>query len=294
MARRIESIPTIQLNPNYLAVYSHGVFEETERPKNTPKNDNLTRGNYNGFMSIKTRKEIKGKLTNYFTALQLIGKKYRKEKNIQPTIITLTLPATQRHPDNEIKRECLMRFLENLKKTQNVTFYYWVAEKQKNGNIHFHILADKFVKWQWVRNQWNSRLETLGYISEFEQKHGHRNPNSTDIENIKNIERTARYVSKYTTKIDQQGGIAGRLHGECDSLKLFSKVCTVMKETYNTQLQYLLECGAIQEIVKEHATIYTSTNETPLMEIMKTHAPYLYNFFTDSLKGQIVKMYATN
>ena len=294
MRKRIDSIPTIQVNPNYLAVYSHGIFEDTETPTFSTNSDNLTRGNYNGFMSLKTRKEIKGKLTNYFTALQLIGKKYRKEKNIQPTILTLTLPASQRHPDNEIKRVCLMRFIENLKKTQNVIFYYWVAEKQKNGNIHFHILTDKFIKWQWVREQWNSRLEKLGYISDFEQKHGHRNPNSTDIESIKNIERTARYVSKYTTKIDQQGGIAGRLHGECDSLKLFSKVCTVMKETYNTQIKYLVENCALEELSNDFCTIYTSANQTPLFDIMKTHTPYLYNYFNDCVKGQLVKMYATD
>jgi hypothetical protein len=173
-------------------------------------------------------------------------------------------------------------------------FYYWVAEKQQNGNIHFHILTDKFVDWKWIRKAWNTRLETLGYISEFKAKHGHNNPNSTDVEDIRSLAKSAVYVTKYTTKIDQQGKIQGRLHGECDLLKLCAKVSTKMRDEFQKQLDYLVQYNALEEITNDYSRIYISTNKTPLQDILKTHAPYLHNYFTDAVKGQVCAMYATN
>lgn len=185
--------------------------------------ENLKRGNFNGEMSNNTRKDLRKKLSVYYESMFEMGNKWRKENNICHPIITLTLPSKQMHSDNELKRECLMRFVELMKKKYDVRFYYWVAEKQENENIHFHILIDRFIEWQWVRKAWNQRLELLGYIDEFEKKHGHRDPNSTDIEMIKNLAKSSDYVTKYTTKLKQQGGIEGRVHGESDKLRLVEK-----------------------------------------------------------------------
>jgi hypothetical protein len=68
--------------------------------------------------------------------------------------------------------------------------YAWVAELQKNGNIHFHILMDKFFPIAWLTKIWNQAK------------------NSVDIERVKNPLHAARYMRKYMTK-DEESEIKG-------------------------------------------------------------------------------------
>jgi len=147
--------------------------------------------------------------------------------------VTLTLPSQQVHTDNEIKAKCLNQFLIELKKRFKVARYVWRAEKQKNGNIHFHILIDRFVPWQNLRDIWNRIVEKLGYVSRYrdELKKWHEggfkvrkellknwdyksqlkayktgvandwnSPNSTDIHSIRKIINVKAYIAKYITK----------------------------------------------------------------------------------------------
>ena len=151
--------------------------------------------------------------------------------------ITLTLPSKQIHDDNTIKKECLNQILIELKQRHKVKNYLWRAEKQKNGNIHFHIIVDKFVNWNELRNRWNRIINKLGYVdryqanqkafhstgfrfrSELEKdwtyerqlkayqegaRHDFRNPNSTDVHGIKKINNLKNYVTKYMTKNEDE------------------------------------------------------------------------------------------
>ncbi|GAH86291.1 unnamed protein product, partial [marine sediment metagenome] len=47
--------------------------------------------------------------------------------------------------------------------------YVWRAEKQENGNIHFHFIVDNFIPWNELRNTWNRIQQNLGYISRFSE-----------------------------------------------------------------------------------------------------------------------------
>ncbi len=38
--------------------------------------------------------------------------------------------------------------MDNMKKSYQVDYYVWKAEPQKNGNIHFHILMDRWVDYK--------------------------------------------------------------------------------------------------------------------------------------------------
>jgi hypothetical protein len=67
-----------------------------------------------------------------------------------------------------------------LKQKYNVKLYLWVAEPQVNGNIHFHILIDKFIenvpepKYAKVplelTKEWNRILDLYGYVAPYTQK----------------------------------------------------------------------------------------------------------------------------
>ena len=68
--------------------------------------------------------------------------------------------------------------------------YIWVAELQKNGNIHFHILFNQFFPIQYLTKIWNQAN------------------NSVDIQTVKDPLHAARYMRKYITK-DEDSEIQG-------------------------------------------------------------------------------------
>lgn len=163
---------------------------------------------------------------------QISGKAF----TFKVAFITLTLPSKQEHTDNEIKRKCLNSFLIELERYHKVKNYVWRAELQKNGNIHFHILIDKFVHWNDIRNRWNRIINKLGYVDRYRikmkeffkdgfkeredlikwwpiknqraaykanQLTDYHNPNSTDIHSLKKIRNIKLYLIKYLTKQDE-------------------------------------------------------------------------------------------
>lgn len=161
------------------------------------------------------------------------GKKFSKPVNYKLTFITLTLPSSQIHTDNEIKSECLNHFLTSLRRKFSIDLYIWKAEKQENHNIHFHILTNKFIPWEQLRDEWNRIINKLGYVDRYQAKmkeffkdgfrisdnpldkrteekqraaylqnlaSDFRNPNSTDIHALYKIKNVAAYISKYLSK----------------------------------------------------------------------------------------------
>jgi len=162
------------------------------------------------------------------------------------SFITLTLSSNQIHTDYEIKQHCLEPFLNEMRKRWKISNYIWRAEKQANGNLHFHILSDRFIWWADLRDSWNYYQEKLGYVSRYRdsQKAWHsggfrmretlnskwsranqikayksgllndwNSPNSTDVHSLKTITSVRSYICKYITKSEDRQDIAGRLWG---------------------------------------------------------------------------------
>jgi len=157
--------------------------------------------------------------------------------NKKITFITLTLPSKQIHTDNEIKSKCLNQFLIEISKYNYVSNYVWRAEYQENGNIHFHILVNKYVCWRDLRYRWNRIINKLGYVDRYSEnmKEYHKegfqvradllktwslkqqlrayetglqtnwkSPNSTDIHSIQLITNIKSYLTKYLSKQTQE------------------------------------------------------------------------------------------
>ncbi|EPE9900513.1 rolling circle replication-associated protein [Flavobacterium psychrophilum] len=251
--QEIQFIPHYSISPNSLTLYNlpdRSTYHAKENKGWENLEDNT---NHYGELSNHAQKRLKKKL-NYLMYLtdnkevqgkQIIAKQqnyttqYQKSKVYQNpiqyklTFITLTLPSKQIHTDNEIKSKCLNQFLIELKKNHSVSRYIWKAEKQENNNIHFHIIADKFVKWQDIREIWNRIINKLGYVDNYEKnmrefykdgfkisKHkkdkrtenqqkkaydnlvynNFRNPNSTDIHALYKVKNIQAYISKYLAK----------------------------------------------------------------------------------------------
>lgn len=255
-----------------IVCYDEFILERKKNVLSKGKEANLTRGLFKGEISEKTRKDLKRKLNCYYESMYSMGKKWREKNKVFHPIVTLTLPSSQMHTDNELKRACLSRFVEKIRYNYDVRFYYWVAEKQLNENIHFHLLIDRFMPHEAVRAYWNGYLEALGYIDIFEKKHKHRDPNSTDIQAIRNLARSSDYVTKYTTKLDQQGKIEGRLHGESDILRSVKKFKEEIWSELYCELQWLVSQRLLEEKRGDSYVCYLGN----IREIIKKHCPYTF------------------
>jgi hypothetical protein len=235
-------IPMVKFTPSYIVKY----YEHTNKKKPTSINNFATRDKksyHNETLSEHSIKKIK-KAIDWFIYLsekKTIIDKEGKEHTFKLNFITLTLPAKQNHDDKTIVKVCLNNFLNILRNKYNVIHYIWRAERQKNGNLHFHLITDKFIPWNEIRYHWNNSLELLYYISAYEQKmkklhnkgfayrpelnkygfdyqkqykayqksliSNFRNPNTTDIHAIKYVGNLKIYLLKYFTKQYQNENI---------------------------------------------------------------------------------------
>lgn len=185
------------------------------RPNLNPnKPDNLINNDHNGIFSAKARKNMLGKMATWFIASQTFlkhGQLCYKKKASKFTFLTLSLPATQAHSDQEIKATCLNNFFNKLRYYRKNLQYVWKAEKQKNGNIHFHIILNSYFDFRLTDALWHQSLELLGYISAYEKKHKSRYPPTNKIEQVISKKRLMSYAAKYMAKIVDKTGIDGRI-----------------------------------------------------------------------------------
>ncbi len=190
-----------------------------------------------GFISKKGQKALERAVYWFLYSVdkQIVNTGKGKEKI---TFLTLTLPSKQVHTDKEIKDKCLKQFLTEIRANYEVDKFIWKAEKQAQGQLHFHILLDKFLPVIEVRERWNRIINKLGYVYEYSKKMNRlewseyrdmrlkeikgkpteiqkkrisqaykkginerwTNPNTIDIENLRKVGNVAAYISKYMSK----------------------------------------------------------------------------------------------
>src|SRR5688572_2169979 len=216
-----ESIPYLSIKGNWF--YEFALNQTGHRPpKNTDHYSNLKKenANYSSFGKCAQR-NLNQTLTKW-TLTQELGFNQFHFKNSRPlnnhTFITLTLPYKQIHCDKTIKRECLNDFLIKAKRLWQVHNLMWKAETQDNGNIHFHMLTDRYIPHEQLRYTWQNSMEKLGYISWYATENNNLNPNCTDIHAIKKIKNVAAYFSKYMTKGIKGRDICGHAWGRSENL----------------------------------------------------------------------------
>ncbi len=209
---------------------------------------------HNGLISQKAARKIKNSIDWLLCVARpkhFYSSYYNSNFTFKLSFITLTLSSTQIHSDNVIKETLLNQFLIEARKKWNVDKYLWRAETQVNGNIHFHIVTDRFIPHSELRDVWNRIQNKLGYVDRYREemrsfhKGGFRvrqellnkwsyknqlrayrtgsrkdwnSPNSTDIHSIWKVKNLSAYLSKYCTKNDNCRAVEGRLWGLSQSL----------------------------------------------------------------------------
>lgn len=245
------------MSPSSVTFYSRP-FNLLTQEYHTWKRHELTRENHTGGkISYHARRRINKAISwllFYSKQKKVYLQSIRKTVQFRINFITLTLSAPQTHSDQEIKSKLLNNFLTVFRQKYGAMHYMWKAERQKNGNIHFHIISDTFIHYATLQKEWNRIQETLGYISEFEKKHGHRDPHSTEVKAVRKVKNLKAYFAKYFLKDDTKNPINGRLWFASKSLlkipsitaseaeidfsevlgKLSAEPCEIYKTEYST------------------------------------------------------------
>lgn len=207
-------IPHVVINPTSITIYNEILYDLPHKRNNNSKfidtsNPDIqdpflnSKRKNDGTLSVNAKRKLQKAIEYLITVAKeriTTEKISGKKVTFRTAFITLTLPASQQHTDNTIIDKCLNQFLIEIKKDYWVQNYVWRAERQQNGNIHFHILVDKFIPWQALKNKWNRIINKLGYVDRFQEKYKHQNPNSTDIHSTKKVHNIKSYLCKYMTK----------------------------------------------------------------------------------------------
>jgi len=133
---------------------------------------NLNRGFKTLGVSNATMSKIRTscRVLGYAAKLQNVRNSKGEYVNHLAIFITLTLPYDQNDDDTKITKIVLGDFLDRCRKIGILTNYVWRAEKQQNGNIHYHLLTDSFVYYSMIYRLWLLSLEKLGYVSRYSEK----------------------------------------------------------------------------------------------------------------------------
>jgi hypothetical protein len=164
----------------------HARGKENRTERQVENNVNLTREK-KGYMSNKTKSKVKGYIDTMLLLSQVreaekleLNERLGYKQRVRPTLATLTLPSMQAHDDKFIRRYLLNPFVKLLKEKYGVRLYLWVAEAQSNGNVHFHILLDRYIENVTqpkharialeLTKDWNRLLALYGYIEPYRVK----------------------------------------------------------------------------------------------------------------------------
>lgn len=248
--------------PNYAVLIPPPLSGSRAKTENRIKNEsNLKQNRTKGVLSEKARK----RLVNSINWLLLASKKKRvycnksgKWVSFRISFITLTVPTTEHNLSDEFfKKKVLHNFLSNMYTQFGMRNYVWKVERNKNGNIHFHLTSDCYVHHTAVRQAWNSALSKFGIIDlyakkfsqmsfeeysqyrisngndnvknlrsafDFGYKTNWREPNSTDVHSVKNIRDLGAYLADYMSKKEEgKEPINGRIWGCSHSLSAGTK-----------------------------------------------------------------------
>ncbi len=237
-----------------IVVYTLGGNNGTLKERTKMPEDNTVQ---EGELSLKAKTRLKNAI---ITLTEAYAHKKEKTKSTQEniTFVTLTLCAQQKHDDKHIKRYMLDPFINYLKKEKDVTAYVWRAEAQKNGNIHFHILCNRWISWGDIRIKWNSLQLKEGYIADYKAKFSAMNlRNYINYEKAKDAQIMVKKVKEAKIKSKKFG----------KEVKTTFKARTIEKLTasYNYGVETFWEDPNSTDILKMHNITNTVAYMTKYM-----------------------------
>jgi len=255
----ITAVPYVKIEAQRIVVWHH--LDGYVRKKNNTSfvSENNKKGKVKGKLSPSAKKKIKNIIISWLSTLQFFYLRYGKSLNdVRKHIkfITLTISEKQKHSDEHIKNKMLVRMIEVLKRKYNLTNYLWIAETQKNGNIHFHIITNTNIYHKDLRNEWNKIQERNGYLDKYYLKHNHKDANSTDIHTLIKVRNLTAYLTKEATKGQQVRPIEGKIWGCSKELLNIKSYNSLATHKLSDTIEKLKSYDQVQEFKDDFFAVY--------------------------------------
>ena len=194
------------------------------------------------------------------------------------TFITLTLQAKQEHTDDELTKGLINPLMSYARKYFGVRYYIWKKELQKNGNLHFHLVTDRFIDHKALRKAWN-RLCNRGkvngikkpftYVDQYRNKMLQRFAGGWDdkkiMDDLRNSPNVQDRVNQQVEELEQK---SGRQVTSMEYDLLFNRT---LQFEFNRYKRYYSE-----ESKKPAAEQFTSPNSTDISAVSSPRAVSAY------------------
>ncbi len=222
-------------------------FRKKEMHENSLKN--LDEEQFKGKVSDAAERKIRSRITAWLKSIVIYndspGNRFKRKEHY-PIFITLTLSDKQSHPDNFIKRHLLGEFLKNVKRNHDIINYFWRAERQENGNIHFHILTDRYIDKLKIQKIWNKIQDNHGYLYNYKKQYHNDQPPSTHVKSAKDVENFLNYSLKYMIKEEENSIIDGRIWGLSDSIRDLKTYNSVLNNKLNDAIDQAVNLNLVR------------------------------------------------
>jgi len=168
-----------------------------------------------------------------------------------------------------VKENLLEPLLQYLRRQIEVENYFWRAEPQRNGNVHFHILTDKFIdKWQ-IQKKWNEIQRRFGFTEEYEKRFKKKEPPSTDIRIFDMKKESIQYVMKYVFKKEGSRKIDGMQMRCSNKLKQLEIPTIELSQSEFIFIWAYLESLNLKLYRVEHAAVFYFDDPSVLITLRK-------------------------
>ena len=163
--------------------------------------------------------------------------------------------------------------------------YIWKAERQDNNNIHFHITSNQFIHYRTIQDRWNSTLSVTTLLNDFQKKHGHYNPHSTEIKAVRKIDEIEKYLQKYYLKKEEdKKPIEGKLWDCSLNLKSIPYPSFIQSEESIKHINQLIHDNPTQLIDRDECSIFWYT-EKQRKKFLSPDMTARFNEFTTAVKN---------
>ena len=166
--------------------------------------------------------KAKGKIKLGSRMLQYMAETQKKAKAFCSFI---TLTYGKNYPNDKIAKTHLDNFLKRMRRMHNTFHYVWVAERQKRGAIHFHILTPSYTDKEFINASW-TQISDRWLESE-------KLPPQQLYPNVIATYHAGRYMAKYMSKEDEH--IKGNMYGISQNTRLLMKPCRVSTYTFSPE-----------------------------------------------------------
>jgi len=281
--------PVWQFRPGMIVEFSQSEWQSETQKEKLEENLKLAQETYTGDITTSGVKRMRKLLEVWQLGIERNNSKQKHlgTSNYKKLVfLTLTLSSTQFHEDNIIKSLILKPFIRILRENYGCSNYIWKAETQNNGNIHFHLAIDCFINKSVVQHVWNKCQEKLGYITEFERKYAHRNPNSTRIEVVRNQKDVGIYLSKYLSKSEGKRRIKGAVWKASKALCSLTYFSVERDTTCQVKLNKMLKNEKVEIKHLDHCNCLYINNLRPI-SVLSPVALVFYKHYLEILVNHL-------